>query len=133
MTNKSIHTICLVGPAQVGKTRVVYKCLNARRPTLSYMPTVALETHPYMFYSDNQRYTATLYDVAGVHKLMGPVDTYMSQADFCVIYCPTNLQASHLSFWSSLAMRNNIDYVVATDDNSVISAIQKYIINAMQN
>ena len=111
MTNKSIHTICLVGPAQVGKTRVVYKCLNARLPTLSYMPTIGFEKHPYM----------------------GPVDTYLSQADFCVIYCPTNLQAAHLSFWSSLATRNNIDYVVATDDNSVISAIQKYIIGDIEH
>ncbi len=44
--NSTHYKVCLVGPTQVGKTRVLRKCLGVYTPTYSYIPTLGVEVFP---------------------------------------------------------------------------------------
>ena len=125
MNHPNTYKLCLMGPTKVGKTRVVAKCLGQPIPSShQYMPTLGVEVHPYVFRRNGRNICVNIWDMAGNPQFIGLGDGYMIKTNLCVIYCPTHLQATHLSYWTSMANRRGIHYVVTTNDNEAIRAIQ---------
>ena len=119
------YKVCLIGPPQVGKTRVVYKCMgNPITQHHQYTPSLVVEVHPYMFRRNGRDICVNIWDMAGDPRFLGLGGGYLIKAKLCVIYCPTHLQPTHLSYWTYMATQHGVNYVVATDDNEVVRALQ---------
>ncbi len=115
------YKVCLMGPAQVGKTRVVRKLSNTYTPIRSYRPTLGIEVWPIRLRVCSNA-TLALWDMAGDPRFKGWGDGYLKKANLCVIYDPTYNSSVPNAFVQS-AQRMQVSHVIVGNDAQAINAI----------